>query len=53
MVLRNSRFVTDGVATPLTKGKIQLQSEAAEVMFTDIQIQMLEQLPAEFADLFR
>lgn len=53
MVLRNSRFITDGVATPLTKGKIQLQSEAAEVMFTDISIQMIEELPTEFAHLFQ
>ncbi|HYP17716.1 MAG TPA: DUF1080 domain-containing protein [Opitutus sp.] len=53
MVLRNSRAVTDGRATPLTKGRIQLQSEAAEVFFTDIRIQPIEALPADYAELFR
>ena len=31
MILRNSRYVTDGKSVPLIKGKIQIQSEAAEV----------------------
>ena len=52
MVLRNSRSVTDGVATPLTKGKIQLQSEAAEVFFTDIQIQPIDAMPGDYQSLF-
>jgi hypothetical protein len=52
MILQNSRFVTDGQSTPLTKGKIQLQSEAAEVMFTEIAIQEIDALPAEFARMF-
>ena len=53
MVLQNSRSVTDGSATPLTKGRIQLQSEATEVYFTDIKIQPIDSLPAEYAALFR
>lgn len=53
MVLRNSRTMTDGRATPLTKGRLQLQSEAAEVFFTDIQILEIEELPAEFERYFK
>lgn len=53
MVLKNSRYVKDGRAVPLTKGKIQLQSEAAEVFFTDIEIKPIEAMPAEFEALFR
>jgi hypothetical protein len=52
MVLQNSRFLKDGVATPLTKGKLQLQSEASEVFYTDIKIKPLDALPAEYAHLF-
>ncbi len=52
MVLQNSRFMTDGVPTPLVKGKIQLQSEAAEVFYTDILIQPIDALPREYAHLF-
>jgi len=53
MVLRNSRAMKDGVATPLVKGKIQLQSEASEVFYTDIMIQPLEVLPSEYSLLFK
>ena len=53
MILQNSRSMTDGVATPLTKGRIQLQSEAAEVVFTDIQIQPIDRLPDEYRSLFK
>ncbi|MDX2248941.1 MAG: DUF1080 domain-containing protein [Bacteroidia bacterium] len=53
MVLQNSRYVEDGKSVPLTKGKIQLQSEAAEVYFKDIQLQTLETLPEMYAGYFR
>ncbi len=53
MALQNSRFVTGGVPTPLTKGRIQLQSEAAEVYYKDIEIQAIDALPGEYAPLFR
>jgi len=33
----------------LEKGKIQLQSEAAEVYYKDIEIRKLESLPEEYA----
>ena len=49
MILRNSRYVKDGEKIPMIKGKIQLQSEAAEVFFKDIEIRNLESLPTEYA----
>jgi hypothetical protein len=54
MVLRNSRYTdADGVVHPLTRGQLQLQSEAAEVFYKDIKIRHLDALPAEYAALFR
>jgi len=52
MVLRNSRYVENGKAIPLTKGRIQLQSEAAEVFYKDIQIRKIAEMPKEYAPLF-
>lgn len=52
MVLRNSRMMKDGVAVPMTKGRIQLQSEAAEVYYSDIEIQPITALPKEYEHLF-
>lgn len=49
MILRNSRYIDEkGNAVPLTKGKIQIQSEAAEVFYKDIKIRSLAALPAEY-----
>jgi hypothetical protein len=52
MVLQNSRYVENGKDFPLTKGKIQLQSEAAEVYFKDIQIKPIKNLLPSYAALF-
>ncbi|RVT46197.1 DUF1080 domain-containing protein [Rheinheimera sediminis] len=53
MVLRNSRYVTpEGKIEPLIEGKIQLQSEAAELFYKGILIKPLEQMPAEYSKLF-
>ena len=52
MVLRNSRYVKDGQSYPMTKGKIQLQSEAAEVYFKDILIKELKEMPVKYRELF-
>lgn len=49
MVLKNSRYKDGDEMRPLTKGKIQLQSEAAEVFFKEIRIKAIESLPAELA----
>ena len=52
MVLQNSRYEKDGKMIPLAEGKIQLQSEAAEVFYKDIQIEQLNALPRQYAGLF-
>ena len=48
MVLKNSRYVKEGTKYPMNKGKIQIQSEAAEVYFKNIQIRIIEALPKEY-----
>lgn len=53
MVLKNSRYLDPiGKEVPLQRGKIQLQSEAAEVFYRDIRIKPLSVLPAVYAKLF-
>jgi len=52
MILRNSRYIEDGKAFPMTKGKIQIQSEAAEVYYKDIKIRSIESLPNEYSQYF-
>ncbi|RKD92803.1 3-keto-disaccharide hydrolase [Mangrovibacterium diazotrophicum] len=53
MVLQNSRLVKDGESSPLTKGKIQLQSEAAEVFFKNIQLESISEIPATYSVYFK
>ncbi|PRY08855.1 uncharacterized protein DUF1080 [Pontibacter ummariensis] len=52
MVLQNSRYMDKGRSVPLTRGKIQLQSEAAEVYYKDIKIKPLKDLPRKYATYF-
>lgn len=52
MVLQNSRYMENGKAIPLTKGKIQIQSEAAEVFYKDIRIRNIDSMPAKYSSLF-
>ncbi len=53
MILKNSRYTTpDGKEVPLTQGKLQLQSEAAEVFYRDIRIKNLTELPEAYEKLF-
>ncbi|MDB5239755.1 MAG: hypothetical protein JWP57_380 [Spirosoma sp.] len=47
LVVKNLRHLVDGQAVPLTRGKIQLQSEGAEIFYRNIRTQSLRQLPAE------
>lgn len=51
MALSNSSYM-DGTLKPLTKGRIQLQSEAAEVFFKDIMIKPITKLPSEYVSYF-
>jgi 3-keto-disaccharide hydrolase len=48
MVLYNSSQNDNGKILPLTKGKIQLQSEGAEIYYKDIFIEPLKAIPAEY-----
>lgn len=53
MILKNSRYSTaDGQEVPLTQGKIQIQSEAAEVFYRDIRIKELNEMPEVYEKLF-
>lgn len=53
MILSNSRYISEGKAVPMIKGKIQIQSEAAEVYYKDIRIQDLNSLPSEYSGYFQ
>jgi len=54
MVLKDSRYVKpDGQEVPMRQGKIQLQSEAAEVFYRDIRIKPLTAMPKAYASLFK
>jgi hypothetical protein len=48
MVLYRNKQNENGNESPLTKGKIQIQSEGAEIFYRQIKIQPIRQLPAEF-----
>lgn len=53
MILKNSRYLNeDGETIPLVKGKIQLQSEAAELFYKDIKIRPLKEFSAEYSNYF-
>ncbi len=47
MILYHSRQWDNGVAAPLAKGKLQIQSEGAEVYYKHIQIKPISAIPAE------
>lgn len=48
MVLYHNRQLENGQELPLIKGKIQIQSEGAEVYYKQIKIEPIDKLPAEF-----
>lgn len=52
MVLANSRYWDGKAYQPLVKGKIQMQSEAAEVYYKEVLIKTLTALPKEYAPYF-
>jgi hypothetical protein len=45
MILYNSRQSEGGTEIPLTRGKIQIQSEGAEVFYRNIRISSIDKLP--------
>jgi len=48
MVLYQNSQIDKGVVRPMTKGKIQLQSEGAEVFYRNVKIQPITKLPAVY-----
>ncbi|MBL8796422.1 MAG: DUF1080 domain-containing protein [Planctomycetia bacterium] len=48
MILTGSRHKEGDKEVPLTKGKIQLQSEGAEVFYRNIAVKPLKQIPEEY-----
>jgi thiol-disulfide isomerase/thioredoxin len=53
MALANSRYKDGDTFKPLDSGKLQIQSEAAEVFWRDLEIQPIAAMPAEYADYFK
>ena len=47
MILTGSRHVVDGKEVPLTRGKIQLQSEGAELFYRNITVRGITAIPPE------
>ncbi|ETZ22105.1 hypothetical protein N824_24585 [Pedobacter sp. V48] len=45
MVLYHNKQIDNGKELPLRKGKIQIQSEGAEVYYKGIKIQQISSLP--------
>jgi hypothetical protein len=53
MALANSRYQQDGKSVPLTGGKLQIQSEAAEVFYKDMEIRPISSMPEKYARYFK
>jgi hypothetical protein len=51
MVLSNPRYVKGEMVTPLRSGKIQLQSEGAELFYRNIQTRHISEIPPEHLGL--
>jgi len=49
MALSKSSYRDGDLSKPLVSGKIQLQSEAAEVFYKDIQIKNIDGIPAAYS----
>lgn len=52
MALANSRYKQGDAFVPMTGGKLQIQSEAAEVFYRDLAIQPIDAMPKEYARYF-
>ena len=48
MVLFHSGQVENGQVEPLTKGKLQLQSEGAEVFYKAVRLRAIDGIPIEY-----
>ena len=52
MALRNTEYWNGTESIPLEEGKIQLQCEAAELYYKDIEIKSIQKIPEKYAKLF-
>ncbi len=52
MALRNSRYIKDGESRPLRDGQIQIQSEAAEIFYKEIEIKEITNMPEHYREIF-
>ncbi|MGZ3871755.1 MAG: 3-keto-disaccharide hydrolase [Mucilaginibacter sp.] len=48
MILYHNRQMDNSRELPLTKGKIQIQSEGAEVFYRQIRVQAIDRLPSDY-----
>ena len=48
--VKNARYLKDGIVTPVTKGKIQIQSEAAEVYYKNLSITPITSFPKKYVN---
>jgi len=53
MALKNARYKSGEKFVAMTGGKLQIQSEAAEVFYRDIEIRSLPAMPREYEQYFR
>ena len=53
MAIKNSRHVVGDKVVPLTAGKLQIQSEAAEVFYKDVEIRSISAMPAQYESYFK
>ena len=53
MALRNSRYQDGDKVVPMTGGKLQIQSEAAEVFYRDIEIRSIPAMPPDYQKYFK
>ncbi len=53
MALKNARYKDGDKVVPMTGGKLQIQSEAAEVFYRDVEIRSIETMPREYEHLFQ
>lgn len=52
MALSGLRYFDNGEIKPLIEGKIQLQSEAGEVYYKNVEIKEIKELPVEYTQYF-
>jgi len=47
LILTGLRQIVNGKEVPLTRGRIELQSESAEIFFRNVQIRSINEIPPE------